>query len=671
MYVRVMLSVLSVLIYSGIVHAAPFAYIANNAGNTVSVIDTADDTVLPDPITVGSHPYGVAVNRMGSRVYVSNEATPYSVSVIDTFTNTVTGTISLSLQPGALAVNSAGTRLFITHPINASLSIYDTATLTQVDTTMDLNAAAPFCTQPSGIVAGPADVSGNYKVYVSCFGTSNVGIITYTAASTSFAKSSTAVSLTNMQPQGITTSKDGARVYVAGGSSVALINVSGTIASTPTAIFTDAGKLSLATGIAANPAIANSGNATKLYVTSMGNDNIGLAVLTATGDALSWDSNIPSVAPWGIAFTADGAKAVVANNYSAGASGDIVSVITNSGNLLTTVGPTTSFNFPKSFGKFAGPDFTTLKAKAITWSNCGTVTPNELITSPQGGGNINDYNVALGEPVTFSINKDPACSISNVYVYNTYDIEGNENTARGTTLGPLTSYEFTNPTTLKTIDAEFTRNTWTLALTKSNPTGGATGTVKVYTYTGSPNYNNLDFTCGPNSNCTKDYAADVKAILLADAGSNLIFDGFKEACSGTGYCLLDFNDTTVIAGRGGATGTFTVEAQFSEKLSGPFRTGTTRGSTTAYASTLPEAYTAVSTGGFIDLLADTDASITDLNSTLAANASKTVTLVGGWVLWTDSAPTAGKSSKIVGGLVVSQGSLIIGSVGNLGAIVVK
>jgi DNA-binding beta-propeller fold protein YncE len=37
------------------------------------VIDTATNTVIGSPITVGTIPYGVAVTRDGSKVYVANE----------------------------------------------------------------------------------------------------------------------------------------------------------------------------------------------------------------------------------------------------------------------------------------------------------------------------------------------------------------------------------------------------------------------------------------------------------------------------------------------------------------------------------------------------------------------------------------------------------------------
>ena len=59
-----------------------YAYITNMGSNTVSVIDTATNTVT-DTVNVGSYPWGVAVNPKGTKVYVTNVGSA-TVSVIDT-----------------------------------------------------------------------------------------------------------------------------------------------------------------------------------------------------------------------------------------------------------------------------------------------------------------------------------------------------------------------------------------------------------------------------------------------------------------------------------------------------------------------------------------------------------------------------------------------------------
>ena len=78
--------------------AAPFAYITNEGSATVSVIDTATQTVVAT-VPVGSLPCGVAVTPDGALVYVAN-AGGDTVSVIDTATNTVVATVPVGSPIG-------------------------------------------------------------------------------------------------------------------------------------------------------------------------------------------------------------------------------------------------------------------------------------------------------------------------------------------------------------------------------------------------------------------------------------------------------------------------------------------------------------------------------------------------------------------------------------------
>jgi len=95
---------------------AQHAYITNEGSSTVSVIDTATNTVIAT-IPVGSHPQGVAVTPDGSRVYVANEGGLEgvgTVSVISTATNTVTGIpIPVGSLPIGVAVTPDGSRVYV------------------------------------------------------------------------------------------------------------------------------------------------------------------------------------------------------------------------------------------------------------------------------------------------------------------------------------------------------------------------------------------------------------------------------------------------------------------------------------------------------------------------------------------------------------------------------
>ncbi len=66
--------------------AVPFAYITNFASDSVSIINTANETVVAG-VAVDPRPVVVVVNSEGTRVYVVHDSG--GVSVIDTASNTV------------------------------------------------------------------------------------------------------------------------------------------------------------------------------------------------------------------------------------------------------------------------------------------------------------------------------------------------------------------------------------------------------------------------------------------------------------------------------------------------------------------------------------------------------------------------------------------------------
>ena len=85
------ITAISILILVGVAGASPFAYITNYDSNNISVIDTATNKVI-GTVNVGSFPLGIAVNPDGKKVYVTNsggDSTNFTgtVSVINTATN--------------------------------------------------------------------------------------------------------------------------------------------------------------------------------------------------------------------------------------------------------------------------------------------------------------------------------------------------------------------------------------------------------------------------------------------------------------------------------------------------------------------------------------------------------------------------------------------------------
>ena len=80
-------------------------YVANSGNGTVAVIDTASNMVITT-VPVGASPFGIAVNPAGTRVYVANSSNnDNSISVINTADNTVLGVpIIVGSQPNAFGL---------------------------------------------------------------------------------------------------------------------------------------------------------------------------------------------------------------------------------------------------------------------------------------------------------------------------------------------------------------------------------------------------------------------------------------------------------------------------------------------------------------------------------------------------------------------------------------
>jgi YVTN family beta-propeller protein len=114
------------------------AYVTNNSDGSVSVIDTATNTAVGSPIPVGGHPFGLAITPDGTRAYVALQfgPAPTTVSVIDTTTNTVVGQIPVDFPTG-VAITPDGTRAYVLPCCaigfgNRPVSVIDTATNTVV-----------------------------------------------------------------------------------------------------------------------------------------------------------------------------------------------------------------------------------------------------------------------------------------------------------------------------------------------------------------------------------------------------------------------------------------------------------------------------------------------------------------------------------------------------------
>ena len=298
--------------------AEPYAYITNVDSNTVSVIDTATNTVIAT-VPVGMKPSGVAVSPDGSKVYVTNGYSN-SVSVIDTATNTVTATVPVGSIPLGIAVTPDRTKVYVanwgSNGIGNTISVIDTSTNTVI-------ATIPV---GSWLLRNYCQ-SGWKRVYAATRGSNSVSVID-TSTNTVVAK----IYVGN-DPEGVAVNSDGSMVYVTRYHE----NIVSVI---------DTGMNSVIASVAIkNPeGIAVSPDGNKVYVTSQINkvSVIDTSTNTVTATVLVGEY------PIGVAFTPDGTKVYVANYNSSS-----ISVIDTATNAVTATVPVGKGPF--AFGQFIGP----------------------------------------------------------------------------------------------------------------------------------------------------------------------------------------------------------------------------------------------------------------------------------------------------------------------------
>ncbi len=182
-------------------------YVASSSSNTVSIINTATNAVIAT-IPNGSAPWGVAVTPDGSTAYVANSGNDF-IWAINTATNTVTATIHTggSLTSG-LVVSPDGSRLYSANYNAGTLSVINTATNAVISTI----AVAP-------LLNFPAISPDGTRLYI----TSPSGLVYVINTTTNTIVTSIP---TGSQPLGVVVSPDGSRVYVANSLSntVSVIN---------------------------------------------------------------------------------------------------------------------------------------------------------------------------------------------------------------------------------------------------------------------------------------------------------------------------------------------------------------------------------------------------------------------------------------------------------------
>lgn len=121
---RLMTAVISTLslLTPSFAHAATKAYVTNSVGATVSVLNTATNTIVNSTST-GTAPWGIAVS--GTGVYVANQGSA-SITVIDSTDDQVVTTISLSATSSVYGIATSGTGIYVITILPDAISVIDT-----------------------------------------------------------------------------------------------------------------------------------------------------------------------------------------------------------------------------------------------------------------------------------------------------------------------------------------------------------------------------------------------------------------------------------------------------------------------------------------------------------------------------------------------------------------
>ncbi|HEV8638763.1 MAG TPA: DUF4082 domain-containing protein [Chloroflexota bacterium] len=171
-------------------------YVANEAGNSLSVIDESTNRVVAT-VPIGALPRGVAVNPGTDRVYATNYNSG-SVSVLDGATNTVVATVPVGVGPRAVGVNPTTGRVYVANAGSDSVSVIDASTDRIV-------ATVPVGAEPRGLAVNPT----TNRVYVSDYGQGTLWVID---GSTSGVIATVAV---GSGPRGVAVNPATNRIYVA------------------------------------------------------------------------------------------------------------------------------------------------------------------------------------------------------------------------------------------------------------------------------------------------------------------------------------------------------------------------------------------------------------------------------------------------------------------------
>jgi YVTN family beta-propeller protein len=308
-------------------HAAGRAYVSNEDGETVSVLDTGKDEVIAT-IAVGKRPRGLKLNRDGSLLYVAVSGLPKcppsvpdeecaklkrdvqadGIATIDTATLKLTRVLKSGSDPEQFDLSRDGKRLYISNEDSAQASVLDTTSGAIIKT-------IPIGHEPEGVRVSP---NGKW-VIVTSETDSTVSIVDTTSLEALKTAS------VGVRPRDLAFTPDSKTIYVSGEGDASLSRVpipAGEPVTRVLQLRKEARPMGVVFDAMRKRIYMSTGHGGTIAVAEQQGDGVKLLQEIAVG-----------ARPWGIALSRDGRRLYTAN----GPSDDVTIVDTSSLSVLKKV----------------------------------------------------------------------------------------------------------------------------------------------------------------------------------------------------------------------------------------------------------------------------------------------------------------------------------------------
>ena len=303
------------------------AYVSNEDGESVSVLDTRKGEVIAT-VPVGKRPRGLKLNHDGSLLYVAVSGLPKcppsvpdeecaklkrdlqadGIATIDTATLKLTRVLKSGSDPEQFDLSRDGKRLYISNEDSAQVTVLDT-------TSGAIVATIPIGHEPEGVRAAP---NGKW-VIVTSETDSTIAIVDTTSLEVLKAAP------VGMRPRDLAFTPDSKTVFVSGEGDASLSRVP-IPAGEPVTRVLQLRKEARPMGVVFDAARK------RIYMSTGRGGTI--AVAEQEGDGQKLLKEIPVGArPWGIALSGDGRRLYTAN----GSSDDVTVVDTSSLSVLKKI----------------------------------------------------------------------------------------------------------------------------------------------------------------------------------------------------------------------------------------------------------------------------------------------------------------------------------------------